>query len=446
MAEFARRALRKSFPAQVRAAAHLALSYSTSLHNAESSLQHADMALALLQPLGEDVDDAVAASALALRLRAGAVLGHGLDRDLVDRVRALETRLPPARGPSAPLGGWFRWIDDLDTSRELLERDLEYAVASGHETLRAVASMTLALTECVAGELERARDHASTARDLAQELELGEVATLAAEALALVEATLGHADAVHELLNGRESRRRARAVLGLLELSRANYEAADAHFKSALDLIEQAGLREPGIDRVHADAAEAAVALGELERAERLADFLEQHGEHTGRRWSLATGARVRALVAGARGDLDVALAACDRALEHHVGLPMPLERARTLLAKGVIERRLRRRRLAKLAFDEALSLFEQAGAALWAERARAELARLGLRRTAGDELTEAERQIAELTARGLTRRGVAAALHVSPKTVEATLGRVYRKLGIASRAELGARMVELQK
>jgi DNA-binding CsgD family transcriptional regulator len=62
-------------------------------------------------------------------------------------------------------------------------------------------------------------------------------------------------------------------------------------------------------------------------------------------------------------------------------------------------------------------------------------------RRTASDGLTDAERRVAKLTAEGLTNREVAAALFVSPRTVEATLARVYRKLKIGSRAELGRRM-----
>ena len=57
------------------------------------------------------------------------------------------------------------------------------------------------------------------------------------------------------------------------------------------------------------------------------------------------------------------------------------------------------------------------------------------------DELTETERRVAELAASGLTNREVAAQLFMSPKTVEANLARVYRKLGIRSRAELGARL-----
>jgi DNA-binding CsgD family transcriptional regulator len=80
-------------------------------------------------------------------------------------------------------------------------------------------------------------------------------------------------------------------------------------------------------------------------------------------------------------------------------------------------------------------------GARTWAARARRELERIGLRRSVADQLTETERRVAELTATGMTNREVAAALFVSPKTVEANLARVYRKLGIGSRAELGSRM-----
>ena len=50
---------------------------------------------------------------------------------------------------------------------------------------------------------------------------------------------------------------------------------------------------------------------------------------------------------------------------------------------------------------------------------------------------------MAELAAEGLTNREVASKAFMSPKTVQANLTRVYRKLGIGSRAELGARMAE---
>ncbi len=44
---------------------------------------------------------------------------------------------------------------------------------------------------------------------------------------------------------------------------------------------------------------------------------------------------------------------------------------------------------------------------------------------------------MADLAAQGLRNREIADRIFVSPKTVEATLSRAYRKLGIRSRAEL---------
>jgi len=60
-------------------------------------------------------------------------------------------------------------------------------------------------------------------------------------------------------------------------------------------------------------------------------------------------------------------------------------------------------------------------------------------RRPANDELTAREREIGELVAGGLTNKEVAARLFVSVRTVEATLSRLYAKLGVRSRTELAA-------
>jgi DNA-binding NarL/FixJ family response regulator len=79
------------------------------------------------------------------------------------------------------------------------------------------------------------------------------------------------------------------------------------------------------------------------------------------------------------------------------------------------------------------------------AARARDELARVGIRRAREDGLTPGEWRVAELAASGLRNREIAAALFVSPKTVEANLARAYRKLGVRSRAELAARWSSLQ-
>ncbi len=65
----------------------------------------------------------------------------------------------------------------------------------------------------------------------------------------------------------------------------------------------------------------------------------------------------------------------------------------------------------------------------------------MGLRPRASSDLTETERRVAELAATGLTSRQIAEQAFLAPKTVGNVLGRVYEKLGIHSRAELGAWM-----
>jgi DNA-binding NarL/FixJ family response regulator len=121
----------------------------------------------------------------------------------------------------------------------------------------------------------------------------------------------------------------------------------------------------------------------------------------------------------------------------------MPFEAARCRFVQGQVARRANRRREAVAALRAAADGFDALGCRPWAERARRELARVGVKRGTRDELTPTERSVARLAAGGMTNREVANALYISPKTVEANLARVYTKLGIRSRAELGARMGE---
>jgi DNA-binding CsgD family transcriptional regulator len=125
---------------------------------------------------------------------------------------------------------------------------------------------------------------------------------------------------------------------------------------------------------------------------------------------------------------------------EEAVALARPaaaLEAARALVTLGMIRRRARRRRDAADALDRATSAFEAIGATVWAERAHDERSRVGLRRARGLELTDTERSVAELVARGHTSREVAGMLFMSVRTVDAHLSRIYRKLGVRSRTEL---------
>ena len=123
-------------------------------------------------------------------------------------------------------------------------------------------------------------------------------------------------------------------------------------------------------------------------------------------------------------------------ALVEHERLPMPLEHGLTLLVLGQLQRRRGKRKAARETLERALGIFEELGAPIWAERARAESRRIGVRR-APTELTESERRVAELAAHGLTNPGIAARLFVSRRTVEANLARAYRVTGRLRRPPL---------
>ena len=152
-------------------------------------------------------------------------------------------------------------------------------------------------------------------------------------------------------------------------------------------------------------------------------------------------GRRCRGLLQAERGELDAALAELGAAAALIEGVPIPLERGRSLLALGAAQRRARQKRAAREALEAAQATFEEMGAAVWAERARDELSRVGGRVPSSSELTAAERRVAELVAEGLQTKQVAAALFVSPKTVEGHLTSIYAKLGVHSRTELARRL-----
>jgi len=111
-----------------------------------------------------------------------------------------------------------------------------------------------------------------------------------------------------------------------------------------------------------------------------------------------------------------------------------------SMLALGSVQRRDRKKRAARESLGGALEVFDKLGATVWASRTRAELARVGGRAPAAG-LTPTEKRIAELIAAGHTYREAADALFISPKTVQWNLSKIYRKLGVRSRAELAARL-----
>ncbi|MDA2891548.1 LuxR C-terminal-related transcriptional regulator [Mycolicibacterium sp. BiH015] len=232
------------------------------------------------------------------------------------------------------------------------------------------------------------------------------------------------------------------SILGFLEVSLGNYAAALQSLDSLLNLIDAAPVAlEIEVGLFVPDLVEALIASGSLGEAERLLTRFDSDGQRLDRPWILATAARCRAMLVAARGDFGAASAAATQAMAEHARLPMPFERARTQLFIGQLERRQRRNRAAEANLSSALQIFEDLGTPIWADRARAELGRANIGPRPDSLLTRSERRVADLAASGMTNREIAAALFISPKTVESNLARIYRKLGIRSRAELGLRL-----
>ncbi|MGV0795214.1 helix-turn-helix transcriptional regulator [Mycolicibacterium sp. XJ1819] len=234
------------------------------------------------------------------------------------------------------------------------------------------------------------------------------------------------------------------ATLGFLETSRGDYAAAVKTFEPLMFIYETRPCTDPINGWAMADAIEALIGVGRLDEAEALIDKWESDGRRLDRAWVLAASNRCRAILLASRGDVTAAIDAAERAMCQCDRVPMPFETARTLLVAGQLNRRKRQKQKAADVLTEALSRFEALGAPLWAERARTELARTHVTTTQNLGLTPSEQRVAELAASGMTTRDIAAKLFISPKTVEHNIGRIYRKLGVRSRAELGQRMHRL--
>jgi DNA-binding CsgD family transcriptional regulator len=199
-------------------------------------------------------------------------------------------------------------------------------------------------------------------------------------------------------------------------------------------LMEALGFLELVVFRFHADLIEVLAARGEThEAAARLVE-LEGCAERFPRSWAAGASARCRALLAD---EFVEAFAHYEAALAGHDLNRERFERARTLLLYGVALRRAKRRREARDALSDAKLGFEELGAALWAERARGELTRISGPAPRSGGLTETERRIADLVTSGRSNKQIAAELHITVRTVESNLTRIYRKLGVTSRGQL---------
>ena len=364
--------------------------------------------------------------------------------------RGLGDRLEFHESPRVTLARRLMCLSDFDAARPLLADAEERATAGGDEGTRAHLLFHRFQVEWFAGCWAHADALVTAALELADQLRDEQYRAIALYARALLDAHLGRVEAaregaseslaIAEALSDSLFGVQSRTVLGFLALSSGDGAEADRQLHPLPAWLHANGWHEP-TDFAWANAIEAMIAVGDLDEAEVWLECYERLAQRSMSAWAVATAARSRGLLCEAAGDLDGARAALDRALAEHERMRCPFERGRTLLALGSVRRRAREKRAAREALAEACRAFDDLGAALWAGRARDELARISGRRPASGDLTSTEVRLATLAAEGLANKEIAAALHMSVHTVEAHLTRIYRKLGIRSRAALAGRL-----
>jgi DNA-binding CsgD family transcriptional regulator len=382
------------------------------------------------------------------RFWAEALLGRKPRLELFERGLELET----ATGPQWPIPIlWFMSTDDFEAARARHEIEDAWFRDHGDDRMRGDRLAYRAVVELRDGRWDLAEEYAEQSCALLEGIDLGRAHAVAFGWRSLVDAHRGRLDRARStllwLLEEAE-RKRARtwwverllAIHGFVELTAGDAEAADRAFTQMRAVYDSMGVTEPLLDWSEPFQIESLLALGELDQAQETLLRLEERGRRFPRLWIDVTLPRGRALVLAAQGDVAAALAGIEE-LNLEAASQLPFELGWALLVKGRLLRRSKQRRSAAATLGEALEIFERLGAPAWAEQTRSELARVEPRRRAPDDLTATELRVAELAAAGLTNREVAKVAFISPKTVEANLARAYRKLGIRSRAELGARM-----
>ncbi|WP_193044566.1 helix-turn-helix transcriptional regulator [Mycolicibacterium baixiangningiae] len=413
---------------------------------ADRAVQRAEEAVAQANTL-ERAD--LLSQARPMRAMLRFLLGDGLDETELDGVFDFDEPddMPLAARPRTLHALLMLWTGHLDEAADRFAAIAERCIERGDESERFFVDFHLGQVHLWRADFAAAERVAEDSVERALQSHSDLPLFIALIVRAMVSAHLGRVDQTRRFaaqaftVGERCSSSRlgvwAVAGLGFLEVSLRDYQAAVDVLAPA---VEGWSAMPSSTELVTApflpDAAEALIGVGRLDDAERLVETVESNGQRLHRPWMLAVGARCRALLLAARGDLAGAVAAGERALAEHKRLPMPFELARTQLTVGRLQHRRRQYDAATDTVTAALTAFERIGAALWAQQARAELAGLAGRQTAAG-LAESERRFADLAAEGLTNREIAAALFVSEKTVEANLSRIYRRLGIRSRAEL---------
>lgn len=341
------------------------------------------------------------------------------------------------------------WLREAEAGRGLIDSALEQA--RGQAALGVLATLLPYI----------ARDQATSDQWPAAETSFDEAIRLARETGQRTELAVSLAGlACLRARQGRETECRANAAeatalctelgmgvhgawamqaLGDLELGLGRPAAALEHHQVQAETLRSRGIADVDLSPAP-ELVESYLRLGRREEAtDAAADFVAD-ARAKGQPWALARAARCRGLLAEAR-EFDSSF---DEALSLHSRTPDAFETGRTHLVYGTRLRRDRKRVRARDELRAALDIFDQLGARPWAAQASAELEASGAtarRRDPStlDELTPQELHIARMLGEGKTTRETAAAIFLSPKTVEYHLRHIYDKLGIHSRDELVA-------
>jgi DNA-binding CsgD family transcriptional regulator len=391
------------------------------------------------------------AEAFGAKLMAEAALGRRVEAETtLESALALQADCEDERVLTQPLfqvGVVWLWWDELERAKEAFERLLRRAREMGDEGSLPYVLVLAAQVECVRGDLRLAAAHADEGYELTEQAGQATLGAYLLALRALADAIAGDVQPARERAeralavaadtSGRPAEHFALAALGELELSLGRAAEASRALGPLVAFLRREQIREPGTARVVPNQVEALIALGELDSASDLLDWYSENAEQLQRRSALGAAARCRGLLRAEQGDLEHALELLESAVALSSGVPIPSEHGRALLARGAVHRRAKHKRAARDSLEAAQEIFDGMGARAWAERARAELARVGGRAPSSGELTPTERRVAELVSEGLQTKQVAAALFVSAKTVEGHLTNIYAKLGVHSRAEL---------
>jgi DNA-binding CsgD family transcriptional regulator/exonuclease VII small subunit len=404
--------------------------------------------LAGAERIGDSRLIATAIARLGHAEQYAAEITPGLLERGVEREERLDAALELLDSPRFFLAREQLLRGEIERAREGFEQTAAQAAARGDEFSWMLALWHLCWAEWAAGRLDAALAVADRAQELGGQLHMWHERAWVGRVRALVEADLGlveeaQASARQAIALGADFSLftvLSRSVLGRVELALGNIESAGVHLRDLPDSLVALGLNDPALP-LWADALELLVLLGETDRARAHIERHEQRSRAIRSPWSAAVSARSRGLLAAAEGDFTAAFAALEQSLSDLNGLQLPLERARTLLTLGVVRRQAQQRRAAREALDQALAIFEQTGARLWADKARAETRRIAGRRSAPDWLTQTEQRVAALAAQGRSNKEIAAELFMGNSTVEMHLTRAYRKLGVRSRGGLAAKL-----